>query len=165
MTTRPILISIGLALILGLAAGCDAEKPKAKISRDTVGKTTQNVLKLTDALAQKATLAATNIEVADPLTQSTAAYRTSVAKIGAMAVKQAIDLRNASNIQEPKPLSYDEFMTEIIKKGQPDAMPLAQLPYYQEYAWDEANQKLVVVEFQSRKDDHQKQLDEKLGRR
>jgi hypothetical protein len=38
------------------------------------------------------------------------------------------------------------------------------LPYYQEYAWDEAAQKLVVVEFPKKKEDFQKQQDEKLGR-
>lgn len=170
MTTRPVSISIGLALALGLIAGCDAEKPKGKATsqvkaRETIGKTTQNVLKLTDALAQGGVLAATTIEATDPLTQSGDAYKTQVAKIGAMAVKQAIDIRNASSIQDPKPLTYDEFMAEIIKKDQPDGMQLAMLPYYQEYAWDEANQKLVVVEFPKKKADFQKQQDEKLGRR
>ncbi len=168
--------TIGLALALGsfLIAGCDAPKPKTKKgqakvekveSRDTVGKTTQNVLKLADALADGGVLAATNIDVADPLTQSAAAYRTSVGKIGAMAVQQAIAIRNAQNIMDdPKPLTHETFMSEILKKGQADGMQLAMLPYYQEYAWDEAGQKLVVVEFPKRKEGYQKTLDEKLGR-
>jgi hypothetical protein len=73
--------------------------------------------------------------------------------------------RNALNIQEPKPLTYDEFMAEIIKKDQAEGIKLAMLPFYQEYAWDQDKQKLVVVEFPSRKDDYKKQQDEKLGRR
>ena len=134
MTMRPATTPIGLALVLGLAlaAGCDSAKPKAKPgaqeSRETIGKTTQNVLKLSDALRQGGVLAATKIEAADPLTQSASAYRTSVGKLSVMAVDQAIQLRNASNIQDPKPLSYDEFMAEIIKKGQGEGIHLAHAP-------------------------------------
>jgi hypothetical protein len=156
-------IALALLPILALT-GCEGSKKpavaKAKVQpRETLKKTTQVVLKLSDALADGGVLAATNIEVADPLTQSAAAYRTSVAKIGAMQVKHTIDLRNASNIQDPKPLTYDEFMAEIIKKGQPDSMSLPMLPYYQEYAWDEANQQLVTVEFPKRKSDLKAQED------
>ena len=50
-------------------------------------------------------------------------------------------------------------MAEIIKKDQPDGLPLDTLPYYQEYAWDEANQQLVVVEFPKRKTDLKAQED------
>ncbi|MDB5351838.1 MAG: hypothetical protein JWN86_3085 [Planctomycetota bacterium] len=171
MTTRPTSISLGLALVLGLAAGCDTEKPKIKggaeiKTRETVGKTTQDVLKLADALApeQGGVLAATSVTSTDYLGATSDSYKTSVAKIGAMAVEHTIQLRNASNIQDPKPLSYDEFMAEIIKKGQADGIQLAKLPYYQEYAWDEANQKLVVVEFPAKKAAYQKQQDKKLGR-
>jgi len=176
MSTRPAFarLTIGLSLILpaALIVGCGSPKSKttkgktAKVeSRETVGKTTQNVLKLADALAEGGVLAATNIEVADPLTQSAAAYRTSVGKIGAMAVQQTIAIRNAQNIMEdPKPLTHEVFLAEILKKGQADGMQLAMLPYYQEYAWDEAGQKLVVVEFPKRKEGYQKNLDEKLGR-
>jgi hypothetical protein len=56
-------------------------------------------------------------------------------------------------------------MAEIIKKDQAEGIKLAMLPYYQEYAWDEADQKLVVVEFPARKKAYQKNFDEKLGRR
>jgi hypothetical protein len=153
-----------LALLL-LAAGCGEEPKKQTVkTRETIGKTTQNVLKLDEALQQGGVLAATTIPVADPLTQNAAAYRTSVAKIGGMAVEQAIQIRNAQSIQDPKPLTYDEFMAEIIKKGQPDGIQLAMLPYYQEYAWDEPNQKLVVVEFPAKKEQYQKEQDARFGR-
>src|SRR4051812_9167045 len=156
----PIFVAI-LAL-----AGCGEEpKTASKKTRETIGKTTQVVLKLEDALQQGGVLAATTIPVADPLTQSAAGYRTSVAKIGGMAVEQAIQIRNAQNIADPKPLTYDEFMAEIIQKGKPDGIQLAMLPYYQEYAWDEAKQKLVVVEFPEKKKQFQEQQDKELGRR
>jgi hypothetical protein len=169
MTTRHASIPIGLALALGVVSGC-ADEPKAKATgqakikpRETFGKTTQDVLKLTDALGNGGVLAETTIPVSDPLTQDAAAYRTTVAKLGAMKVEQAIQMRNASNIQDPKPLTHDELMAEIIKKDQPDGIQLPQLPYYQSYAWDEANQKLVVVDFPAKKAQYEKQKAEELG--
>ncbi len=166
MNTRLLLVVIPIALV----AGCEPDKPKATakpkiVARETIRKTTQNVLQLEKALATGGVLAATDIPVSDPLSQSAAAYRTSVGKIGAMAIQQAIQIRNASSIQDPKPLAYEEFMAEIIKPDQPDGIQLAMLPYYQEYAWDEANQKLVVVEFPEKKAEMKKQSDEELGRR
>lgn len=152
-----------------LFSACEEAKPaktgpKVK-ARETINKKTQNVLILDEALKTGGVLAATNIEASDPLTQSAAAYRTTVGKIGAMAVEQAIQIRNAQNIADPKPLTYDEFMAEIIKKGQPDGIQLAMLPYYQEYAWDEANQKLVVVEFPKKKQEFEQQQREEIGGR
>ncbi len=156
----PLLLT-GLA-VLTLAIGCDSPKPKSaanKIqSRETIGKTTQEVRKLSEELQKGGVLASTSISVSDPLTQSAEAYRTSVGKIAAMQVQQAIQMRQASDIlSDPKPLSYEEFMAEIIKKGQPDGMMLPMLPYYQEYAWDEQNQALVVVEYPEKKAQFEKQ--------
>jgi hypothetical protein len=177
MLMRFGLISVSSTCLLVLAAGCGEERvtkaggskaaqaePPIK-ARETIGKRTQEVLRLDEALQQGAVLADTTIPVADPLTQNAAAYRTTVGKLGGMAVDQAIQLRNAQSIQDPKPLTYDEFMNEIIKKGQPDGIMLAMLPYYQEYAWDEQNQKLVVVEFPERKAKMQEQMDRELGRK
>jgi hypothetical protein len=169
---RTLRISLALLPLLGLFAGCEdspkpatsAARPQVK-TRQTIGKTTQNVMKLEDALAKGGVLASMNIPVADPLTQDAAAYRTSVAKIGAMSIEHAIQIRNAQNIADPKPMTYDEFMNEIIKKGQADGIQLAMLPYYQEYAWDEPNQKLVVVEFPEKKAQFQEQQDRALGRK
>lgn len=158
-TARIALVLLPLVVL----PGCESPKkpaaaPKLK-TRETIGKKTWIVLKLSDALAQGGVLAATNVEVSDPLSQTAAVYRTTIAKINVGNVKHTIDLRNASNIQDPKPLSYEEFMAEIIKKDQPDGLPLDTLPYYQEYAWDEANQQLVVVEFPKRKTDLKAQED------
>jgi len=162
------LFVIGFTL-LPILAGC-VDSPKSTVAkkapiktRETINKKTQNVLKLDEALKNGGVLAETGISVSDPLTQSAEAYRTSVGKIGAMAVEHAIQIRNAQNIADPKPLSYDELMSEIIKKDQPDGMQLAMLPYYQEYAWDEPNQKLVVVEFPEKKAQRRKEDLEERG--
>ncbi|SRR6056297_2995481 len=127
------------------------ETAQEEEERGIINQKTQEVLPLEVALQEGAVLAATGIETNNPLLQNAAAYRTSVAKIGAMAVDKAIQLRNAQSIDRPQPLGYEQFMAEIIKPGQPDGIQLAELPYYQEYAWDVADQKLVVVDFPARK--------------
>ncbi len=127
--------------------------------RETIGKTTQNVLSLEQALAEGGVVASTKVEATNPLTQSADVYRTQVAKLGGMGVEHAIQLRNASSINDPKPLSYDEFMKEIIQPGQPNGIQLPMLPYYQEYAWDEKAQKLIAVDFPARQAEREKQRD------
>lgn len=159
--TRLLPLLLVPAAVITLAAGCDSgkKKPESKIkTRKTIGEKTQDVRNLSVELNKGAVLASTEISVSDPLTQAAEAYRTSVGKIGGMAVERAIQMRNAMNIMEdPKPLTYDEFMTEIIKKDQPDGIYLAELPYYQAYAWDEANQKLVVIDYPKIKEEYEKQ--------
>lgn len=124
--------------------------------RTTIDQKTQNVLVLAEALSSGGELASGAIEASNPLLVSADAYRTSVAKLGAMAVEQAIQIRNAQSIQDPKPLMHAEFMSAIIKPGQPDGIQLPMLPYYQEYAWDEGTQKLVVVNFPARIEEREK---------
>ncbi len=162
---------VSLLLLLVAATGCvPASQPAEKndsstpgvtadeaTPRETVGKTTQNVLSLEQATNDGAVLASTKIEAKNPLMASADAYRTSVAKIGGMGVEQAIQLRNAQSISDPKPLTHEVFMAEIIKPDQPDGIRLPMLPYYQEYAWDQPNQKLVVVDFPARKAEREKQ--------
>tara|TARA_Y100000385_G_scaffold274513_1_gene317800 strand:+ start:256 stop:603 length:348 start_codon:yes stop_codon:yes gene_type:complete len=114
-------------------------------------------LALKDALEKGGVLATKDAGTSNPLLASAAAYRNSVATIGAMAVDKAIQIRNAQSIREPQPLTYEVFMKEIIKKGKSDGIRLAMLPYYQEYAWDEKDQKLVVIDFPARKEEREKQ--------
>ena len=167
MTSR--LAPIVLILIpLMLLTGCEPAKkppstgPKVK-TREIKGKTTQLVLKLSDALADGGVLAATSVTSTDYLGAVSDVYKTSVAKIAADAVEHTIQLQNASNIQDPKPLTHETLMAEVIKKGQSDGLNLPMLPYYQEYAWDEATQKLVVVDFPAKKKQLEKQEKEERG--
>ena len=168
-----------LTLLLISVAGCLPVSPKAKTAksaaksstpgvaadeatpRETLNKKTQNVLDLNQALTDGGVLASTKVESTNPLLQSADAYRTSAAKIAAMAVEQAIQIRNAQSIQDPKPLSHAEFVSEIIKPGEPDGIQLPMLPYYQEYAWDEQDQKLVAVDFPARQAERDQQRNSK----
>jgi hypothetical protein len=150
-------------VLAGLMAGCETEPPKSsKMLRKTIGETTQNVLKLDEALASGGQLAATSITATDPLTVTSDAYKTTVPKIAQMRVTNDINMFEALN--ERKPEGYDEFMSAIIKKGQPDGIQLPMLPFYQEYAFDEKNCALVVVEFPAKKAEYEKERDKELGR-
>ncbi len=151
-------------LLVGILAGCETAPSKSsKKLRETVGKTTQNVLKLDEALADGGQLAPENITSQDYLGVQSEAYKTSVAKIAKMRVAQDISIYEVTN--EKKPETYDEFMSAIIKKGQTDGIQLPMLPFYQEYAFDEKNCALVVVEFPAKKAAYEKERDEELGRR
>jgi hypothetical protein len=165
--------TIRISILLSLLApvGCLPSSPTANNAesstpgvtaeeatpRKTIHETTQNVLDLEQALSDGAILASTEIEAKDPLMISAEAYRTSVGKISGMAVYKAIQIRDAQSIRDPQPLTHETLMAEIIKKGKSDGIHLPMLPYYQEYAWDQANQKLVVVDFPARKAERLKQ--------
>ena len=167
---RPLhRLSLGLAFVLPMllvATGCGegepSTKPKLK-ARETLHKTTQDVRDLKTELANGGILADTEIQVADPLTQSADAYRTSVAKIAKMKVQMDMNQYEALNGEKPK--TYQEFMDVIIKKGKPDGIQLPMLPYYQEYAYDSDKKELVVVEYPAKKKAMQEQSDRELGRK
>jgi hypothetical protein len=147
-----------------VVAGCDDPAPKKSAikPRETIGKTTQNVLKLDEALKNGGILAATTITATDPLDVNAQAYRTQIGRISSMSIEHSMQLYEAEHGEYPK--NYDEFMSLIIKKGQPDGINLPLLPYYQEYAYDEPNRKLVVVEFPAKKEQFQKEQNERFGR-
>jgi hypothetical protein len=159
LDARPLLPLAPAFGLLVLAAGCDSSNPKPNAGAEKpgsiVGQKTQEVLPLQEALQKEpdARVAATDIAASDYLSQLGAAYKTSVAKIAAMQIQQAIAMRQAMDISvaAEKPLTYDEFMSEIIKKDRPDGIMLPKLPPYMVYAWDEANQQLVAVEYPGQK--------------
>lgn len=136
------------------AAPQAASKPAPIQTRQTLNKTTQNVLELSDALKQGGVLAETSIQ-GSGLEIASEAYRTQVGKAGALAVQQKMNLYQAEHGEFPK--TYDDFMTRILGKGQPDGISLPMLPYYQEWAYDVESRKLVVVEFPAKKEQREKE--------
>ena len=136
------------------AAARAEAKPAPVQTRQTIGKTTQNVLVLSEALGQGGVLAETSI-TGSGLEIASEAYRTQVGKAGSLAVDQRMAHYNAEHGEYPK--TYDDFMARIIGKGQPDGLQLPMLPYYQEWAYDVANRKLVVVEFPAKKEQRQRE--------
>ena len=123
-------------------------------TRKTINQKTQNVMRMEEALAAGGVLAG-KPENDGGLGVIAGAYRSSVAKLGNIAVQQAMQFYNAEHGEMPA--NYDEFMKWIIKPGQPDGIELAMLPYYQEYSYDEESRQLVVVEFPAKKEQREQE--------
>jgi hypothetical protein len=160
---------LGLICALGVLAthsGCSAEtpKPKRKIqSRETIGKTTQEVRNLKAELAQGGQVSDQKIHTQNYIELQAEAYRTSVAKIAKMKID--MDMAAYEILNGEKPKTYEEFMEKIIKKGQPDGVQLPMLPFYQEYGYDPDKKELVVIEHPAKKREFDEQWDRELGRK
>jgi len=153
---------LALALpVLALAAGCDAQtqsRPKNALkTRETLGKTTQEVRNLKPEVAQGGQVTDGKIHATDYLGVQADAYRTSVGNIAKMRVKMEMDQYEFNNGSKPK--TYEEFMDQIIKKGKPDGIMLPMLPYYQEYGYDPDTHELVVIEYPAKKKAYEEQRD------
>ena len=131
-----------------------AAAPAPVQTRQTLRKTTQNVLELPAALQEGGVLAETSIK-SSGLEIASEAYRTQVGKAGSLAVEQRMQHYYAEHGEYPK--THEEFMTRILCKGQPDSLSLPMLPYYQEWAYDAENRKLVVVEFPGKKEQRERE--------
>jgi hypothetical protein len=160
-----LALAVATPLLVLAASGCDAAaKPKPKLqSRETIGKTTQEVRNLKPELAQGGQVTDGKIHATDYITINADAYRTSVANIAKMKVKMDMDQYEALNGEKPK--TYEEFMDQIIKKGKPDGIQLPMLPYYQEYGYDPDQKELVVIEYPEKKKAFEEQQDKLLGRK
>ncbi|MEA2567004.1 MAG: hypothetical protein QOD49_2181 [Actinomycetota bacterium] len=160
------LLALAISLpLLALTVGCDAgPKPKRKLqSRETVGKTTQEVRNLKPELDQGGQVTDGKVHSTDYITLQADVYRTSVANIAKMKVKMDMDQYEALNGEKPK--TYEEFMDVIIKKGKRDGIQLPMLPYYQEYGYDPDTKELVVIEYPEKKKAFEEQQDKELGRK
>ena len=162
--TRLLRYTSALSL-LALAAGCGDDTPaKSKLkTRETIGKTTQEVRNLKPELAKGGQVTDGKIHATDYITIQADAYRTSVANIAKMRVQHDMDIYEALNGEKPK--TYEEFMEQIIKKGKADGIQLPMLPYYQEYGYDPDKKELVVIEYPEKKKAMQEQSDRELGRK
>lgn len=149
-----------LLIVALAAAGCapgeapGPAQPATVQTRQTLGKTTQNVLELSVALRQGGVLAETAIQ-GTGLEVAAETYRTQVGQVGTLAVQQKMALHQAEHGTQPK--TYDEFMKRIIGKDQPDGIRLPMLPYYQEWAYDTERRALVVVEFPAKKQQRERE--------
>lgn len=160
----PLSFPLALPLLLALAPGCGEEPKGPKLeTRETIGKKTQEVRDLKPELAQGGQVTDGKIHATDYITVQADAYRTTVGNIAKMNVKHAIDLYEAAD--GPKPMPYQVFMDEIIRKGKPDGIMLPMLPYYQEYGYDADKKELVVIEYPAKKKAMEDQSDRELGRK
>jgi hypothetical protein len=146
----------GVLMMIGCsgAAAPPAAAPAPVQTRQTLKKTTQNVLELSEALKQGGVRADLSI-TSQGLEVAADAYRSSMGKLSIIAVDQKMSFFQAENDRKPK--DYAEFMARIIEPGKPDGLMLPMLPYYQEYAYDPEAKELVVIEFPAKKEQRQKE--------
>ena len=138
-----------------------APEPTQVKTREILGKTTTDVRDKDAELKHGARVAETRITAKDPITLPGNAYVTIVGRQGALNVQHALDLYQAEHGEFPK--TVDEFRAKILKNAtNPDGVSLPALPYYQEYSYDPAEHKLVVLEYPDRKAGLQKQNDAKV---
>ena len=155
--TRFSFVVLSLLALPAFCGGCEANTKEAVApiqTRKTIGKTTQNVLELNEALAAGGVLAESTAE-GNGLEVYADAYRSSVAKIAGIAVTQKMQLYKAEH--ESVPATHADFMDHIIEPGKPNGLALPMLPYYQEYSFDPQTKSLVVVEFPAKKEQRQKE--------
>jgi hypothetical protein len=161
---RLAMLALTFALSLAFAVGCDSapKTPKLK-TRETIGKTTQEVRNLKPELAKGGQVTDGKVHATDYITLQADVYRTEVAKIAQMKVQMDMNQYEAINGEKPK--TYEEFMEQIIKKGKPDGVNLPMLPYYQEYGYNPDTKELVVIEYPEKKKAMEAQSDKELGRK
>jgi hypothetical protein len=157
----PVLI---VAAILVLASGCEEErnvvqKPKAQASGKAqssipaqpefiVGKRTKEIRNAGPELQKGgARVATTKITADDSITLPGNAYVTTIGRLAAIQIDEAVKLFHATNNRYPR--DYKEFMVEIIKANN---IALPKLPDYQKYGYDEIEHKLVILEYPALKD-------------
>ncbi len=123
-----------------------SSKPRED-SGPIIGQRTQKVVEAEAALKQgDARVASTKIVAKDPITLQGNAYVAIIGRASQLQIEHALNLFHGANDRYPK--DYDEFMAEIIKANN---ISLPKLPAYQEYAYDEKEHKLIVIEYPDRK--------------
>jgi hypothetical protein len=139
------------------STGCDEEprvtagKPsissKQEDSGPIIGQRTQKVVEAEAALKKgDARVASTKIVAKDPITLQGNAYVAIIGRASQLQIEHALNLFRGANDRYPN--DYDEFIAEIIKANN---ISLPKLPAHQEYAYDEKEHKLIVIEYQDRK--------------
>lgn len=171
MTLR-LAPSFAVPIALFALAGCDdspgpstpglgsaqASKPEARPApapAEDIGKPREILNKRTTDIrdAQKEMKAAGAIQAPtkpiakDPITLAGNVYVSAIGKTSIDNIKHAMDLYHAEN-DGKYPKDYPEFMEQIIKKNN---IALPTLPYYQEYAYDAPNHKLIILEYPDKK--------------
>ena len=116
--------------------------------RRVIGEKTTDIRNLKDEMGGDENVRVSENKITEqrPIALIGNAYVTAVGKLTVDTMKHAVDLFNALEGRYPK--DYDEFMERIVHENN---IALPQLPAYQEYAYDEDNHALVVLEYPDRK--------------
>jgi hypothetical protein len=142
-----LLVTVGCEEEARHTPGESAVLSKPQDSGPIIGQRTQKSVNAVSALEQgKAKVASTKIVAKNPITVHGNAYVSSIGRISQLAIEDALNKYHALNDRYPKDL--DEFMTEIIKAN---GISLPKLPVHQDYAYDEKEHKLIIIEHTDQK--------------
>ena len=148
MNRRPLLALLSLILL----AGCDdtpaPTTPAVKVkTREILGKRTQDIKDAPAEIKTAAAVPAPSRPIAkDPITLAGNVYVSAIGQTAINNIKHAVDLYQAEKGEYPR--DYKQFMDEIIKANN---IALPTLPYYQEYAYDAPNHRLIILEYPDKK--------------
>jgi hypothetical protein len=163
--TPSIALGFGLGLIF--VSGCDqpsgttrarprskpvavvdepAPQPAPVAPRPILGEKTQDIRDMKKEEQAGGVATPPRITAKDPIRLTGNAYVSIVGQASILNIQHALDLYQAETGEFPK--TTEEFMEKIIKANN---IALPKLPFYQEYGYDAANHKLVVMEYPDRK--------------
>lgn len=121
--------------------------PQAPVApRPILGQKTQDIRDMNKEKQAGGVVASTKITAQDPIRLQGNAYVSIIGKNSILNIQHALDLYQAETGEFPK--TTEEFMEKIIKANN---VALPKLPFYQEYGYDAANHKLVIMEYPDRK--------------
>lgn len=144
ISSRHVLCLCGFLTLLSVV-GCEDEKPQPK-RKPILGKTTQEIRKVEPEVQKQEgaqIIQQPKIVAKDPITLQGNAYVSIIGRSSQLQIEHAIDLYKANN-DNKYPANYEEFMTQII---QANNIRLPLLPHYQKYGYDEAQHKLIIIEY------------------
>lgn len=127
-----------------------APPPAADIGkpREILGRRTTDIRDAQKEMKAAGAIEAPKRPVAkDPITLAGNVYVSAIGQTSINNIKHAMDLYHAEN-DGKYPKDYPEFMEQIIRKNN---IALPTLPYYQEYAYDAPNHKLIILEYPDKK--------------
>ena len=170
--TTALVLSLGLALVSGCDQPTGSTRPRSKASLDQLveqpaappapvapqpapapvaprpilGQKTQDIRDIEKEKKAGGIAAPTKITAKDPIRLQGNAYVSIIGQNSILNIQHALDLYQAETGEFPK--TTEEFMEKIIKANN---IALPKLPFYQEYGYDAANHKLVIMEYPDRK--------------
>ncbi len=140
-----------IILVLFAISGCgDAGQSAAPQNNSTssgvVGKTTKEVVALETALAENKnlTIVENKVSGSDPVSLAATAYSAKTSEISILNFNRHLEMVKAEKGRYPSFEEYQQTPDEF-------KVPLAQLPPFQMYAYDEENGQLVILEDSSKR--------------
>ena len=128
-----------LTVLLAPLAGCDLQKQVEPTGSSVLKKFTQDIIEYVPE-QHAARLVDPEVKVTNPVTGPLEAYGPMMGQVSDIGVTHSLNLFHATHERYPE--THEEFMKEIVTGP---GMELPVLPARQQYAYDVAEHKLVIL--------------------